>query len=196
MATAARVPQARRPGPGLINAGIYALDRSIVAGLAERRSLERDVMPGLAALGALRATVADGFFIDIRRAGGFRPRRRIAAGCGAALFLDRDGVLNVDRGWVGSREPFEMDDRGDPGGGAASHGGRVACVRGDQPVGRGAGTVCGRMSAHCMSGCGARSRRGGTIDDVRYCPFHPEGRSRRIGGRATGASRRPGCCWT
>jgi NDP-sugar pyrophosphorylase family protein len=54
-----------RSGPGLINAGIYIFRRTIVERLAPVCSLERDVMPRLAADGLLCATEARGFFIDI-----------------------------------------------------------------------------------------------------------------------------------
>ena len=51
--------------PGTINAGVYLFDRRVLADVAPVCSLERDVMPALAARGALRGTVADGYFIDI-----------------------------------------------------------------------------------------------------------------------------------
>jgi D-glycero-D-manno-heptose 1,7-bisphosphate phosphatase len=53
------------PGPGLINAGIYLFSRAVVDEIPPAASLERDVLPGLAARGALHCTVADGYFIDI-----------------------------------------------------------------------------------------------------------------------------------
>jgi D-glycero-D-manno-heptose 1,7-bisphosphate phosphatase len=57
-----RAPQ---PGPGLISGGVYAFRRSLVDHLGERCSLERDVLPPLAAAGALRGVAFDGYFIDI-----------------------------------------------------------------------------------------------------------------------------------
>ena len=76
--------------------------------LTPRCSLERDIMPRLAERGVLRGTVATGYFRDIgipedlARADDEMPRllRR------RALFLDRDGVINVDHGYVASREQF------------------------------------------------------------------------------------------
>ena len=58
----------REGTPGLVNAGVYALDRSIVSGLcAPPASLESDILPPLAAAGRLSGlTAADGaYFIDI-----------------------------------------------------------------------------------------------------------------------------------
>ncbi|HEV2673687.1 MAG TPA: nucleotidyltransferase family protein [Aliidongia sp.] len=51
--------------PGVINAGIYLFDRRILDHVTPLCSLERDVLPPLAADGVLRGTVADGYFIDI-----------------------------------------------------------------------------------------------------------------------------------
>ena len=52
-------------GPGLINGGVYALRRSAIEGLGSPSSIERDLLPHLAAHGALRGLPSDGFFIDI-----------------------------------------------------------------------------------------------------------------------------------
>ncbi len=51
--------------PGTINAGVYLFDRRVLADVTPVCSLERDVMPALAARGVLRGTAADGYFIDI-----------------------------------------------------------------------------------------------------------------------------------
>ncbi len=53
------------PRPGLINAGIYVFSRAVVDDILPIALLERDVLPGLAARGALYCIVADGYFIDI-----------------------------------------------------------------------------------------------------------------------------------
>ena len=50
---------------GTINAGIYLFDRRVLDEVIPFCSLERDVIPALAARGVLRGTVADGYFIDI-----------------------------------------------------------------------------------------------------------------------------------
>ena len=164
------------PGPGLINAGIYALDRRITADLAPVCSLERDVLPGLAAQGALRATPADGFFIDIgipadlARAQDELPRalRR------PALFLDRDGVLNHDHGWVGSRDRFDwMPGAKETVRLATAAGWHVFVVTNQSGVARGlygeddVRALLAWMRDECLAA-------GGTLDDYRYCPFHPE----------------------
>src|SRR5581483_2317765 len=57
-------PGAGATGP--VNAGIYVVDKSVVAGIGKLpASLENDVFPGLAARGELRGTAYRGYFIDI-----------------------------------------------------------------------------------------------------------------------------------
>ncbi|WP_158927340.1 sugar phosphate nucleotidyltransferase [Acidisphaera sp. S103] len=89
-----------QPGsPGMINAGIYLLNRSVLDDIGPVCSLERDVLPVLATRGALRGTVGEGYFIDIgiqadlERAQTELPGRLHRG----ALFLDRD-VLTGDSG--------------------------------------------------------------------------------------------------
>jgi D-glycero-D-manno-heptose 1,7-bisphosphate phosphatase len=165
------------PGsPGLINGGVYLFDRRIVDSLAPQCSLEGEVMPRLAARGALRGLPAEGYFRDIgipedlARASDELParlRRR-------ALFLDRDGVINVDHGWVGTRERFEWV----PGAieairMATEAGWHVFVVTNQSGVARGHYDEAAVGSLHAWMTDEVR-RRGGTIDDIRYCPFHEE----------------------
>lgn len=165
------------PGaPGLINGGVYRLDRRIVERTTASCSLERDVLPGLAQEGLLRGTESDGWFIDIgipsdlARAQDEVPRRLTRP----ALFLDRDGVCNIDHGWVGTRERFEWV----PGAKAAirmahARGWHVFVVTNQSGVARGLYDEAAVQSLHGWMEEEAL-RSGGTIDAARYCPFHPD----------------------
>lgn len=176
-----RVTRFRERGlPGrenAINAGICVFDRRVLDHVAPSCSLERDVMPALAAGGALRATAADGYFIDIgvpadlARAGGEVPRRIKQR---RALFLDRDGVINIDRGWVGTRERFAFM----PGAlrairQAVDSGWHVFVVTNQSGIARGLYDEA-QFAALCDWMVDEIRGAGGTIDDLRYCPFHPE----------------------
>jgi D-glycero-D-manno-heptose 1,7-bisphosphate phosphatase len=99
-----------RSQTGIINAGIYLFDHRALDVATAVCSLERDLMPALAARGALRGTVAGGYFIDIgipadlTRAQTELPARLLRR----ALFLGSDLVANFDRGRVGNRERFDL----------------------------------------------------------------------------------------
>lgn len=168
----------RPPGaaPGTINAGIYVMRRDIVQRIAPVCSLERDVLPVLAAQGAVRGTVLDGWFIDIgipadlARAQHELPARLRRP----ALFLDRDGVINQDLGYVGSRERFHWTDTALPAIRAATDAGwHVFVVTNQSGVARGLYTEADVAALHAWMTDAVR-RAGGTIDDIRYCPHHPE----------------------
>lgn len=161
---------------GTINAGIYLLDRRVLDHVSATCSLERDVLPTLAARGALRGTLASGYFVDIGIPDDLaRARRDLPARLHRpALFLDRDGVLNVDLGWVSTRERFEWV----PGAieavrRAVCRGWHVFVVTNQSGVARG---FYDEAAVRGLMGWMAGELRatGGTLDDWRYCPFHPQ----------------------
>ncbi len=165
-----------RAGGALINAGIYALGRSVLDGIGERCSLERDVLPRLAAAGRLRCTVADGYFVDIGVPESLAQADRELANQlrRRALFLDRDGVLNVDHGWVGTRERWEwVPGALDAIRCATDRGWHVFVVTNQSGVARGRYGEADVLALHAWAAEQARSA-GGTVDDFRYCPYHPE----------------------
>ena len=165
------------PGaPGTINAGIYLFDRRVLEQVAPVCSLERDVLPGLAARGALRGTLADGYFVDIGVPEDLARARRDLPGRlhRPALFLDRDGVLNVDHGWVSTRERFEwMPGAIEAVRRAVARGWHVFVVTNQSGVARGFyDEAAVRALMEWMAG--ELRAAGGTLDDWRYCPFHPQ----------------------
>ncbi|MCC6718003.1 MAG: HAD-IIIA family hydrolase [Acetobacteraceae bacterium] len=163
-------------GGGAINTGIYLLDRRVLDTLAPVCSLEREVLPALAARGLVRATRGEGHFIDIgipedlARAQHEIPRtlRR------GALFLDRDGTINIDHGWVGSRDRFEWIAGAQQAIAAATAAGlHVFVVTNQSGVARGRYDEAAVQALHGWMAEMVR-RAGGTIDDIRYAPHHPD----------------------
>ena len=164
-------------GGGLINAGVYLVERSLVADFPESGSLEQQVLPRLAARGLLRGRAYDGFFIDIGvpsaldAAQSALPRRRERP----AVFFDRDGTIVVDNGYVHRPEDLVFL----PGAVAAVKrvndlGGYAFLVTNQAGVARGlfSETDVNAFNAELQR----RLRAGGAhFDDVRYCPYHPEG---------------------
>jgi D,D-heptose 1,7-bisphosphate phosphatase len=153
-------------GDGPANPGIGLFRRALVDHLRPVCSLELEVLPDLAARGLVRVTAVGGVS---------RPGQDIAARLRRkALFLDRDGVLNIDHGYVGSRERFEwVDGALDAIRYATEAGWHVFIVTNQSGVARGLFTEDAvRALLDWMAG--QVRGAGGTIDDVRFCPFHLE----------------------
>eukprot|EP01037_Dinobryon_pediforme_P013327 gene13327-13441_t len=169
-------PSAGAQAEGTINTGIYTFHREIVAHLCEHCSLERDVLPRLAAHGLLRADIATGNFIDIgipadlERARTEIPNRLHRP----ALFLDRDGVINVDHGYVGTVDRFEFTATARQAVAQATAAGwHVFIVTNQSGIARGLYTEHDLAALHDWLQT-RMLEAGGTIDDIRHCPFHPE----------------------
>jgi len=172
-----RPPEGAPAAPGLINAGLYVVRRDpLMERLRPVCSLETEVLPGLAAEGRLGASVLDGYFIDIgvpedlARARAELPGRLRRS----ALLLDRDGVLNHDLGWVGTRDRFRWTDGAIEAVRLATEAGWHAMVVTNQ-----SGVARGFYDEDAVRDlldwmADAIRAGGGTLDDARYCPHHPE----------------------
>jgi D-glycero-D-manno-heptose 1,7-bisphosphate phosphatase len=160
------------PATGAIAAGVTVFRRPIVEALSPACSLQADVLPRLATSGALRGTLADGRIFripdDLVRAQAELPTRLHRR----ALFLDRDGVLNIDHGYVATHDRFEwMPGARDTIRYATRAGWHVFVVTNQSGVARGYYDEAAVRTLLAWMVDEAR-RAGGTIDDTRYCPFH------------------------
>ena len=166
-----------RPPPataGTINSGIYLFNRGLIDALRPDCSLEADILPVLATAGRLRGTVTDGYFRDIGVPDDFqRAQTEIPALLHRrALFLDRDGVINHDHGYVGSRDRFDwIDGAREAIRHATESGWHVFSVTNQSGVARGHYDEAAVQDLLSWIGDEARLA-GGTIDDTRYCPYH------------------------
>lgn len=161
---------------GLVSGGVYAWRSDIVNALTPNCSLEEHVLPRLAAERKLRAMPADGYFIDIgvpeafARAQSEIPRQQKRP----AAFLDRDGVLNHDDGYVGTRERFRWIDGAQQAIRTFNEKGFfVFIVTNQAGVARGFYTENDIHQLHVQIDR-ELSQSGAHIDDLRYCPYHEE----------------------
>lgn len=163
-------------GPGLINAGIYWLKRDLLAEVgAPPMSFERNVLPRLAARGVVRGFVYRGRFIDIGT-----PEDMIRARIlvpewqrRPTVFLDRDGVLNRDLGYVWRTADFGWLDGVKAAIKRLNDAGYLVVVVTNQ-----AGVARGLYSeddvAYLHRWMNVELQRDGAhIDAFYYCPHHP-----------------------
>lgn len=163
--------------PALISAGFYLLDRALVDEIATLpASIEVDVFPRLASEGRLSGLVQDGYFIDIGLPETLEEARRELPRLTKrrAVFLDRDGVLNEDTGYVHTAEGWSWQP------------GALEAIRRINDLGRLAIVVTNQAGvAHGLYDEETVRRlhdwvqaelnaAGAFIDAFYYCPYHPE----------------------
>jgi D-glycero-D-manno-heptose 1,7-bisphosphate phosphatase len=162
----------------LANGGVSYLTRRIFDGFGAKCSLETELLPNLVSRRALRGYSYSGFFIDLgvpetlTTAGEVVPRRRRRP----AVFLDRDGVLNVDRGYIHTSEQTEWIARAPEAVKLLNDAGYyVFVVTNQSGVARG---LYGEREVIALHRWIAQQLAafGASVDDWRYCPFHSEAR--------------------
>ena len=181
------------PSDQPINAGVYLMRKAILSKIgAAPCSLEQDVLPVLAAEGLIEGCVVDRPFIDIGIPQDFARAQRLVPAIARrpAAFLDRDGVLNEDTGYVhrsdqvrwveGARETIRwLNDAGY----------FVFVVTNQAGVARGFYSEDHVNDLHDWMNRELR-KSGAHIDCVEFCPYHPEGTVERY--RQASDLRKPG----
>jgi D,D-heptose 1,7-bisphosphate phosphatase len=160
---------------GQTDRALAVLDRGAIDQAVAGEDMIADTLTRLGALA--RATALAGVFLPIARfaldaAAQAEMLRRLHR---PALFLDRDGTINIDHGYVGTRSRFDWIVAARQAiRRATAAGWHVFIVTNQSGVARGFYDEDAVMRLHRWLAEEVR-RDGGTIDDVRYCPQHPDG---------------------
>jgi len=165
---------------GFINGGIYTGAAAVLDGTGPVRSFEADVLPGLAARGVLRTVAYGEPFIDIGVEEDYAvaqtsiPRWQ-SARKRKAIFLDRDGILVEDPGYI--KEPAQVRLKRECLGFLKEARARdylliVVTNQGGVAKGKMSLDDVGRVNDHIST---ELRREGVVLDDILVCPHHPDG---------------------
>ncbi len=163
-------------GAGLINAGIYVLQKSVIDRISTLpASIEKDIFPQLAELGLVEGRVFDGAFIDIGIPDDFARAQTLIPNLTKRpmAFLDRDGVINRDVGYASRPDQIEwmpgaikairlLNDRGF----------YVATVTNQAGIARGFYTADDVIHLHAWMN-EQLAKHGAHVDSWHFCPHHP-----------------------
>ena len=170
-----------------VNAGLYLLDAGICARVPEARKtdLEKALLAGMIAQGAAvygyrsPEYIKDVGTVERIRAAERELQSGLIAGRSLtrrqrAIFLDRDGTINRENGLVYREEQFELEPRAAEAIREINGSGYLAIVITNQPVvARG---LCGIEDVELIHRKMQTllGREGAYLDDIRYCPHHPD----------------------
>jgi len=165
-----------------INAGIYLVKRTVLDLIkAVPCSLEREILPGLAERGQLLGTAARSSFIDIGIPADFARAQTLLPHFmhRPAAFLDRDGILNRDDGYVHKAEDIVwIDGAMDAVRWLNEQGFYVFVITNQGGVAHG---YYEEQHVHDLHDWMQQEmqRHGAHIDAFEHCPYHPEGKVER-----------------
>ena len=182
-------------GPALISAGTYLLRASIIDRVRSLPcSIESDIFPALAQERRLYGQVCEGYFIDIGLPETLQQARRELAALThrPAVFLDRDGVINADHGYV--HRPDQVDWI--PGAKESVRrlndlGYRVVVVTNQAGVAHGYYDEDTVQALHVWMQ-DQLAAKGAFIDAFYYCPYHSEARVEKFRRQHTDRKPEPG----
>jgi histidinol-phosphate phosphatase family protein len=180
------VPKSEPRGriPNMSSAGLFAISRAGLTSYADLQDVGSGVLPAAAAADDLYAHVSSHYFKDTGTpprleaaerdfaSGAFERRGRLQPR--AAVFLDRDGVINPALPEVYDPEGLQILPGVAAAIGSANTAGVPVLVVTNQP-----GIAKGFMTVDTHTAIRARMDRllgaeGAFVDDYAYCPHHPE----------------------
>ena len=177
----------------LINGGIYRFNKKIFKYLPKKySSLEEDILPKIIKKGLIKGKLFKNFFIDIGSLKYLKKTKKklLINFKKPAAFLDRDGVINHDYGYVHNFKKFKF---------------KKGVIKGLKylikknfyifVVTNQAGIAKGKFKENDFFKLHKYlkqylSKKNIFFDDVQYCPFHPNGKIRKF--KKNSSLRKPG----
>ena len=166
----------------LINGGIYFFNKKIIKYLpAGYSSLENDILPKMIKKGLIKGRLYKNFFIDIGSPKYLKKTKKqlLINFKKPAVFLDRDGVINHDYGYVHKYRNFKF---------------RTGVIKGLRQlinknfyifiITNQAGIAKGKFKENDFFKLHSHlkkqiSKKNIYFDDIQYCPFHPQGKIKK-----------------
>lgn len=172
-----REKSAELKGPALINGGIYLMNRDITDRIDGPCSIEQDIFPKLVAENRIEGQEFNGYFIDMGLPDTYAqakhevPPRRVRP----CAFLDRDGVLNEDKGYTHKPNDLAWIKDAKPAIRKLNEAGHYVIVVTNQAgVARGYYTPSDVDKFHAAMSA-ELAKDGAYIDAYYMCPFHKDG---------------------
>lgn len=169
-----------------VNSGVHMLKRKVIREFLDgsKKDLDADVLRPLVEQGRVFAYESTEYIKDMGTPERYeavrndvisgRPARRNLSNKQRAVFLDRDGTLNVYKGFITKPEEIELEEGAAEAVRIINQSDMLAIVVTNQPViARGDCTfeevdrINGRLEA-------LLGEKGAYIDDLFYCPHHPD----------------------
>ncbi len=164
-------------GPALINGGVYLLSRNVLKLIDGPCSIEANIFPKLVEMGEIEGQEFNGYFLDMGLPDSYaQSQREIPAWRKKpCLFLDRDGVINIDKGYTYKSDDLVFIDGIENGIKAANEAGYYVIVVTNQAgVARGLYTLKDTDIFHAKIQ-EKLALNGAHIDAFYSCPFHKDG---------------------
>ena len=164
-------------GPALINGGVYLLSSKVLNLIDGPCSIEANIFPKLVEMGKIEGQEYNGYFLDMGLPDSYaQSQKEIPVWRKKpCLFLDRDGVINVDKGYTFRPDDLVFIDGIENGIKAANEAGfYVIVVTNQAGVARGYYTLKDTDLFHAEIQ-EKLAIKGAHIDAFYSCPYHKDG---------------------
>ena len=182
-----------RSKSNLMNGGIYFFKKNILKLLKTKNmSLENDILPNLIKNKKISGIKTKNFFLDIGTPENFKKAKKIISKkfIKRAAFLDRDGVINFDKGYVHKIKDFKFRPNVVRGlKFLRNHDYYIFIVTNQAGIGKGIYTE--KQFFNLQNNIKQiLQKKDIFFDDINFCPYHPEAKIKKY--RKISQLRKPG----